>query len=64
MHNWSTNITELEKYPEKFVIWKLEQLINFGLNGEKLKLSDFKKHFDKLNIDPEKKKYLQFLLTF
>lgn len=64
MYNWSTDTTKLAKYPDKFVIWKLEQLINFGLNGEKLKLSELKKHFNKLNIDPEKKKYLQFLLSF
>lgn len=63
MHNWSTDSKNIAKYPEKFAIWKLEQLINFGLHGEKLKLSELKKYFDKLQIDPEKKKYLKFLLS-
>ena len=36
MYNWNTNTIDLEKKPEKFKIWKLEQIINFGLNGEKL----------------------------
>ncbi len=63
MKNWSTDIKKLSKYPEKYTIWKLEQLINFGLNGEKLKLAQLKKYFTVLNIDPRKKKYLQFLLS-
>ncbi len=61
MKNWSTDTTELEKDPEAFAIWKLEQLINFGLDGEKLKMSDLKKYWDVLNIDPFKK---NFLATF
>lgn len=63
MYNWSTDTKNLAKYPEKYVIWKLEQLINFGLNGEKLKLNELKKYFSKLNIDPKKKEYLTFLLS-
>lgn len=63
MYNWSTDIKTISKYPEKFAIWRLEQLINFGLNGEKLELSELKKYFNKLQIDPEKKRYLKFLLS-
>lgn len=63
MYNWSTDTTKFAKYPEKFTIWKLEQLINFGLHGEKLKLSELKKYFQKLHIDPKKKEYLKFLLS-
>lgn len=62
MYNWSTDIKTLKKYPEKYTIWKLEQLINFGLDGEKLKLSELKKYWNKLNIDPLYKKYLHFLV--
>lgn len=62
MNNWSTDINELSKYPEKYAIWKLEQLINFGLNGQKLKVSELKKYFSRLKIDPQKKKYLEFLI--
>lgn len=63
MYNWSTDTKILSKFPEKYAIWKLEQLINFGLNGEKLKLNELKKYFSKLNIDPKKKEYLTFLLS-
>jgi hypothetical protein len=62
MYNWSVDINYLKKYPEKYIIWKLEQLINFGLGKEKISTKELKKHFSKLNIDPDKKKYLKFLL--
>jgi len=63
MFNWSVDTKNLQKYPEKYVIWKLEQLINFGLNGHKLNMTELKKYFPKLNIDPQKKKYLKMLLS-
>lgn len=62
MYNWSVDIKKLSKYPEKYKIWKLEQLINFGLDGQKLKKSDLKKYFNQLKIDPIYKRYLSFLL--
>jgi hypothetical protein len=55
MYNWSTDTKKLSKNTEKYSIWKLEQLINFGLNGEKLNLKELRKYFNKLNIDSEKK---------
>jgi hypothetical protein len=62
MYNWSTDLSKLKKDPQKYSIWKLEQLINYGLNGEKLKLEELKKYFNKLTIDPQKRNYLKFLL--
>jgi len=63
MYNWSVDTKKLSKHPEKYTIWKLEQLINFGLDGQKLKISELKKYFSKLNIDPKKRRYLDFLLN-
>lgn len=63
MHNWSINTKILSKYPERYVIWKLEQLINFGLGNDKLKRSELKRYFNQLKIDPKKKMYLKFLLS-
>jgi len=62
MYNWSTDTKELKKYPEKYSIWKLEQLINYGLNGEKLNTRKVKKYWDKIRIDPKKRALLSFLL--
>lgn len=63
MYNWSTDTKILEKDPEKYAIWKLEQRINYGLDDEKLKKSELKKYFHELHIDPQKKRYLAFLLA-
>lgn len=62
MYNWSVNTTELKKDKEKYTIWRLEQLINFGLNGEKLSTKLIKKYWDKLKIDPSYRKVLKFWL--
>jgi hypothetical protein len=58
MKNWSTDTKELEKTPEKFSVWKLEQLINFGLDGTKISLEDLKKYWNIIAIDPFKRKFL------
>ncbi len=63
MHNWSTDLKVLEKYPEKYKIWRLEQLINFGLGDQKIKSTDLKKYLGKLSIDPLKKRFLEYLLA-
>ena len=62
MYNWSVDLAKLNKKPEKAVIWKIEQCINFGLNGEKLDKELIKRHWKKLHIDPARKKFLRFLL--
>lgn len=63
MYNWSVDESELKKHPQKYKIWKLEQLIDFGLGEEKLVLEDVKKHLGKLNIDTDKKSFLKFLIS-
>jgi len=62
MYNWSTDTRELQKNPELYAIWKLEQLINYGLNGEKIQEKDLKKYFDKLDIALDSRKFLKLLL--
>ena len=62
MRNWSTNIEELQKKPEKLAIWELEQMVNFGLQGKKLSRVLLKKYWDKITIDPGRRHYLRYLL--
>ncbi|OGK18911.1 hypothetical protein A3D80_01480 [Candidatus Roizmanbacteria bacterium RIFCSPHIGHO2_02_FULL_40_13b] len=62
MYNWSTDTTAFKKYPEKYAIWRLEQLINYGLDGKKLDRRLVIKYWDKLRIDMKYRAYLQFLL--
>jgi hypothetical protein len=62
MYNWSTDTTELKKNSEKYTIWKLEQLINYGLDGTKLKREELITFWDKLRIDNKKREALAYLL--
>jgi hypothetical protein len=62
MYNWSVDEKELKKDKEKYAIWKLEQMINFGLNGEKINGQKLKKQWNKLHLDPARKRFLQLLL--
>jgi hypothetical protein len=62
MYNWSTNEKKLRQHQEKHIIWKLESLINFGLNGEKLNRKQLTKHLPQLQIDQKKRNFLNFLL--
>ena len=62
MYNWSTDTKRLKKDKKAWEKWQLEQMINFGLQGKKISASLLKKHWSKLNLDPDKKRYLRFLL--
>ena len=62
MYNWSTDIKELKKNREAYKIWRIEQKINFGLNGAKLNARTLKKYWSKLTLDPARKKFLRFIL--
>jgi len=62
MNNWSVDTKKLKKYKKQNVIWRLEQLANFGLGKEKISAKLLKAHWKKLHIDPRKKKFLSFLL--
>ncbi|RJQ26534.1 hypothetical protein C4577_03475 [Candidatus Parcubacteria bacterium] len=62
MYNWNIDINKLKKNPERYAIWKLEQRINFGLNGQKINIEKLKKYWNKLIIDPQRKKLLKMWL--
>lgn len=61
MYNWNTKIP-LKTNNQFYTIWKLNQLINFGLNGERLDLKLVKKNWSKLSLDPKRQRYLQELI--
>ena len=62
MNNWSIDIKNLKKNKEKYAIWKLEQMVNFGLNGKKLNKKELIKNWTFLDLDDNKKKFLSLLL--
>jgi hypothetical protein len=62
MYNWSVDTKKLKKDKKQYTVWKLEQLVNFGLRKEKLNRQELKKFWPQLHLDARKKKYLAFLL--
>ena len=62
MYNWSTDEDYLKKFPEEYEKWRLLQLINYGLDGEKLDLKLLKKYWGKIKkdvLDSNVKNYIQ-----
>lgn len=65
MYNWSTDEAYLKKFPEEYEKWRLLQLINYGLDGEKLNLNSLKKWWPKIKteiLDPKVKYYIQNII--
>jgi hypothetical protein len=62
MHNWSTDIAELKKNKKQYAVWRLEQMVNFGLGGKKINRQELKKYWKLLNLDANKKNYLKMIL--
>lgn len=62
MYNWSTNTAKWDKTSDTYQVWQLEQLINFGLNGNKLNLSQVKKYWPHLKLDKYRQKFLELIL--
>ncbi len=62
MYNWSVNLKRLEKDSVAYERFKLEQMVNWGLRGEKLSRKKLKKHWKHLKLDLAKRRYLEDLL--
>lgn len=64
MHNWNIDITKLKKNPEKLIIWRLEQMINYGLDEKKLNRKEVVRFWDQIkdNLDPYKRRAIEYLL--
>lgn len=65
MINWSVDEKKFEKeHPREYRLWRLTQLINYGLDGEKLDEEEVKKAWPKIKdrLDPHKAAYLAYLL--
>lgn len=65
MINWSTDEKSFKKkYPKDYKLWRLTQLINYGLDGEKLDKEEVTSAWPKIKdrLDPNLRDYLEFLL--
>ena len=65
MRNWSVDIARFKKdHPEQYKLWRLVQLINSGLDGERLDPKEVKTFWSKIKdqLDPYKRRVIEFLL--
>jgi hypothetical protein len=65
MYNWSVNEEKFKKEaPKKYRLWRLVQLINYGLDGEKLNRKEVKAAWPKIKdkLDPYNARFIEFLL--
>lgn len=65
MINWTVDKAKFKKeQPKEFTLWRLTQLINYGLDGEKLDKKEVIKNWAYLDkkIDPLSRNYLKFLI--
>ena len=62
MRNWAVNTSQFNTKTPTYIKWKLEQLINFGLSGDKLAKQELIKYLPELSIDPGKRIFLEFIL--
>ncbi len=63
MYNWSTDEKKFKKEdPRGYSLWRIEQMINYGLGKDKLNARLVKKYWKKISMDDPTKKYLHFLL--
>ena len=61
MYLWDYNKREIEQ-SKKGKVLILERLINYGPGNKKIKLSEVKKHWDKLNLLPTRKRLFELLI--
>lgn len=65
MYNWSVDEEAFKKKnPKAYRLWRLTQLINYGLDGEKLDKQELKRAWPtiKEKLDPNTKVYLEYIV--
>lgn len=65
MYNWYLDEEKYKKTdPEGYKLWRLEQMLNYGTDGEKLDEAEVKRVWPKIkeNLDPDRKKTIEFFL--
>ncbi|EKE05029.1 MAG: hypothetical protein ACD_19C00426G0051 [uncultured bacterium] len=65
MINWTVDEVKFKaQHPKMHKLWRLTQLINYGLDGEKLDKKEVIRNWANLDkkIDPLSRNYLKFLI--
>jgi len=65
MYNWSVDEKRFKRqHPKQYKLWRLTQLINYGLDGEKLDRQEVIAAWPKIktDLDPYARRAIEFLL--
>jgi hypothetical protein len=63
MYNWNTVESTIAQDPKRHEQWRLEQAINYGLNGDRIDASTLRTHWDSLTLDPDRKRFMALILA-
>lgn len=63
MKNWNTDVSKFKSHRAKR-LWELVQLINYGLDGEKLDALELKNNWEAIRklLDPRRRRMIEYLL--
>lgn len=65
MYNWSVDEEKLKQEdPQAYEIWRLEQMVNFGIGKEKIKRALLEKYWDRIYIEDTYRRYFLSLLLW
>jgi hypothetical protein len=64
MYNWNTNISNWNKKSDSYQAWRLEQMINYGLDGKKIDETKLRKYWPKIksNLDPYRARMIEYMI--
>ncbi len=64
MYNWSIDTKKLKQNSKLYIRWKLTQMINYGLDGEKIDKKELIMNWKyiKNHLDPNRRKFIEFIL--
>lgn len=63
MKHWSVDASVLGNDPDALAVWELENAVNFGIRNGKINRQNLLTYWNKLDLDPHKKKFLSLILA-
>ena len=64
MYNWSVDEKYIRRFPKQYKLWRMEQMLSYGLDGEKLDKKETIANWNylKKRLDPKRRQLIEFLL--
>jgi hypothetical protein len=61
MNIWDYNLTKLQAQPD-FERFRIERLLNYGMDGEKITREELKKYWNQIKIPNETREFLKMFI--